>query len=157
MSHISSNQPIISGKTPIIKFKTLGNIEKNPCKTGSDACWDIHIVSLISGPTDDNPTIYYGTSLCFEPPQGHHLLVFNRSSLHKFGYTLATGVSVIDEGYRGELVIPLVKLWKEAKPLPLPFKAVQIRLEKSVDGLVAKCQELSESSRGTGSFGSTGY
>jgi len=101
--------------------------------------------------------IEYGTGLSIEIPEGYVGLIFPRSSISKTPHTLANSVGVIDSGYRGE--IKLRMRYQEDKEdmeygfgdkvgqlVIMPFP--QIELEES--------EELSETERATGGFGSTG-
>ena len=68
-------------------------------KTG-DAGMDLTAVSM---QIDVYGNICYGTGLAFEIPEGYVGLVFPRSSNHKKGVILTNCVGVIDSGYRGEV------------------------------------------------------
>ena len=47
--------------------------------------------------------IEYGTGLAFEVPEGYVMLIFPRSSVSKYDLSLANAVGVLDSSYRGEL------------------------------------------------------
>lgn len=50
-----------------------------------------------------NDYIEYGTGLAFEVPEGYVMLIFPRSSVSKYDLSLANSVGVLDSSYRGEL------------------------------------------------------
>lgn len=66
------------------------------------ACIDIAVIRLIK---IENGIAYFGTGWSFEIPSGYFLMLFPRSSMHKYGFTLVNCVGIIDEDYRGEIII----------------------------------------------------
>lgn len=105
-----------------------------------------------------NSTKMVGTGVSVEIPAGYVGLVFPRSGLAgRRGVTLANCVGVIDSGYRGEIHAPLHNLdaWSAEKIeagervcqlVIVPFETVQC----------VEVDELSDTERGGGGFGSTG-
>ena len=102
-----------------------------------------------------------GTGLSFEIPEGHVMRVYSRSGHgFKYGVTLANSVGVIDSDYRGEVKVRLVcnhtnDLYnllsvnvgdRIAQAIIEPIPRVEFEL----------ADELSETERGSGGFGSTG-
>lgn len=100
--------------------------------------------------------VLYGTGLVIEPPFGWYLDVVPRSSIIKSGYLLANNVGVIDRGYRGEILVPLIKIDPEAPDLELPARIVQMVPRPIVHLPLERVEESSGSHRGSGGFGSTG-
>ena len=98
--------------------------------------------------------IEYGTGLSFEVPEGYVLLIFPRSSISKKDLILANSVGVLDSGYRGELLIRFQSMGEEhyeigdrvAQIMILPYPKVEFE----------EVEELNETIRGDGGFGSTG-
>lgn len=97
----------------------------------------------------------YATGLQIEIPEGYVGFVFPRSSIHKTGMRLANSVGVIDSGYRGEILctfkedakLPLYSVGdRVAQLIILPYPNIQL---EEVD-------ELSQTERGEGRYGSTG-
>jgi len=98
------------------------------------------------------------TGLAVAIPPGHAGLVLPRSGLaSREGLTLANAPGLIDPGYRGEVTLAVVNLDRE--------RAVEIRRGDRVAQLVlvgfasaepVAVDELTETSRGAGGFGSTG-
>lgn len=60
-------------------------------------------LTAVSCEYDDNGNICYGTGLAFEIPVGYVGLIFPRSSISKKDLALSNSVGVIDSGYRGEV------------------------------------------------------
>jgi dUTP pyrophosphatase len=98
------------------------------------------------------------TGLAVAIPAGHAGLVLPRSGLaSRQGLTLANSPGLIDEGYRGEIIVAVVNLD--------PDQPVEIRKGDRIAQLVvvpfarveaAEVAELPQSSRGEAGFGSTG-
>jgi dUTP pyrophosphatase len=98
------------------------------------------------------------TGVAVAIPDGHAGLVLPRSGLaSKHGLTLANAPGLIDAGYRGEVMCSMVNLDRD--------EAIEIRAGDRIAQLViiavpavapAWADELPESHRGEGGFGSTG-
>ena len=103
---------------------------------------------------DRHGNVCYGTGLAMEIPTGHVSLLFPRSSISKTNLRLANAVGVVDPGYRGEVILKFDNTGKEqyrvgeriGQMIILPFPKIEFE----------EVEELSETSRGTGGFGSTG-
>jgi len=102
-------------------------------------------------------SVTYGTGLAMEIPEGFVGLVFPRSSIRKYDLSLTNSVGVIDSGYRGEIQatfrkeagIPSKRYEvgdKIAQMIILPYPSIQF----------IETDELSDTERGEGGFGSTG-
>lgn len=111
-------------------------------------------LTAVSKEQIDNEHIKYGFGIAMEIPKGHVGLIFPRSSCYKRRQLLSNAVGVIDSGYRGEISAVMIGTTDEsydvrdriAQMIILPY--LQIEFEE-VD-------ELSDSERGTGGYGSTG-
>ena len=98
--------------------------------------------------------IEYGTGLSFEVPEGYMMLIFPRGSLSNKDLIMANHVGVLDAGYRGELKMRFKKTGDDVYELGdkigqiivVPFPKIEF---EEVD-------ELTETKRGEGGFGSTG-
>jgi dUTP pyrophosphatase len=132
-----------------------------------DAGMDVIATSIIS----DTPTqITYGLGIALEIPYGFVGLVFPRSSIRKTGLQLSNSVGVIDSGYRGELQATFNKLFGgEAMYDEMKVKEIQPNDFYKVGDRIAQimiiphppiefeeANELSDTERGAGGFGSTG-
>lgn len=98
----------------------------------------------------------YGTGLVVDPPSGWYLDVVPRSSIIKRGYILANNVGIIDRSYRGEILVPLIKIDPGAPELELPARVAQLIPRPIVHFPVREEDRLSSTDRGAGGFGSTG-
>jgi dUTP diphosphatase len=91
-------------------------------------------------------------------PDGHAGLVLPRSGLaSKKGLTLANAPGLIDAGYRGEVVCAVVNLdIHEPVEISAGDRIAQLVIVAVPDVWPAFVEELPESHRGAGGFGSTG-
>jgi dUTP pyrophosphatase len=100
-------------------------------------------------------TTLYDTGISVKPPPGYYTEIVPRSSISKTGYILANGVGIIDEDYRGNLLVALTKIDDKKEDLKLPFVACQLLLKKAEYCNLEEVQNLDETERGAGGFGST--
>lgn len=127
-------------------------------ENNEDVGLDVTLIGRVDNRAEDEAyhVNYFSTGIALKPPHGYYFEMFARSSLHKHGYMLATGTSIIDPGYRGELIVPLYK-YQESEDLELPFRAVQLILKPIVYAHMQSVKSLDSSTRGDNGFGSTGY
>lgn len=91
------------------------------------------------------------------PSEDHVALVFARSGLGiKKGVCLSNGVGVIDSDYRGEIAVGLVNLSAEDYTVMPGDRIAQLMVVPVVQPSVTLVDELDETDRGAGGFGSTG-
>jgi dUTP pyrophosphatase len=139
---------------PALGFSRLDERAVPPQKTHvSDSGYDLTLIRVHSRV---GLVTLYGTGIVLEPPAGFYLDVVARSSLVKTGHFVANAVGVIDQGYRGEVLVPLVKFDPGAPDLVLPVRAVQAVPRPVVHFTVERREASSPSRRGAGGFGSTG-
>ena len=97
------------------------------------------------------------TGLFIELPIGFEAQVRPRSGLAaKKGITVLNAPGTIDADYRGEIGVILVNLSKEAFTIENGERIAQLVIAKHERAEWIEVQELSETSRGEGGFGSTG-
>lgn len=97
------------------------------------------------------------TGLFMEIPVGYEVQVRPRSGLAaKHGITVLNSPGTIDADYRGELKVILVNLSNEAFSIEPGERIAQIVLARHEVIEWEQTDELSESERGAGGFGSTG-
>lgn len=134
--------------------KLLPNIEIPKYAKNGDAGLDLIATNI----SITELYVEYGTSLSIEIPEGYVGLLFPRSSISKYHLSMANAVGVIDSGYRGEIMArfkrtsntayeTLYKVGDKVVQLViLPYPKIELEL----------VNELNETERGTGGFGSTG-
>lgn len=83
--------------------------------------------------------------------------VFSRSGLGtKEGLTVSQGVGVIDPDYRGEIKVSLLNTSGETRRIKRGQRIAQLVFMPVFQGVIQPVDELGETDRGAGGFGSTG-
>ena len=137
-----------------IKIKKLHPDAKMPFRANpTDAGADLVATSL---DLKEDGRIVYGLGLAFEIPKGYVGLLVPRSSCSKMGIQMPNSIGVIDSDYRGEVKA----VFKESKPDPLIYdlgdRVAQLLIVPIELATFTEVEELSETERGCGGFGSTG-
>ncbi len=102
-------------------------------------------------------TAFIGTGLAVEIPQGLVGLVYARSGLAcKKGLAPANKVGVIDSDYRGEIKVALYNHGKEPQTVARGERIAQLVIAPFVFAEYEETDDLSDTARGEGGFGSTG-
>ena len=102
-------------------------------------------------------TVMVGTGVAAEIPEGHVGLCFPRSGLaSKRGINLANCVGVIDSGYRGEIKAPLHNISNHPEHIAEGERVFQLVIVPFVTCECVEVDELSDTERGDGGFGSSG-
>ena len=115
------------------------------------ACMD-EAVTLAPGQRQLIPT-----GLAIAVPEGYAALIYARSGLAvKSGITLSNCVGVIDSDYRGELCVGLINLSDTAFTVNPGDRIAQLVLTPVMQAELLFTDELDETARGAGGFGSTG-
>lgn len=97
------------------------------------------------------------TGIAVAIPAGHVGLLIARSSLaSKKSMTLANGVGVIDADYRGEIKVPIVTTDGCHNLIQAGTRIAQLIIMPIALPTVEVVDELPDSDRGVGGFGSTG-
>lgn len=134
------------------KYKLLHESAQPPQRARhSESGYDLSLVRIHE--TIGNVTLY-GTGVSVQPPGGFYFDLIARSSIIKCGYMLANGIGVIDQGYTGEIFVPLVKINDDAPDLELPNKLVQL-IPRRWHGLTPVEAQPDDTARGSNGFGST--
>ena len=98
------------------------------------------------------------TGVAVAIPEGHVGILAARSSLAtKKAMTLANGVGVIDSDYRGEIKVPIIPLDGCHNLIQAGQKIAQLIILPIALPTVEVVADLDETTRNTGSFGSTGH
>lgn len=166
-----------------IKIKKLDERAVIPqyAKPG-DAGMDVYAIGM----DVTNDYIEYDTGLSFEVPEGYVMLIFPRSSNSKMDLLLANSVGVLDSGYRGPLKLRYKRnyriennpdedtnfentttsivnyncaknyQWNACKWYNVGDRVGQIMILPYPQINFIEVNELSDTERGSGGFGSTG-
>ena len=165
-----------------VKIKLLDDRAQIPSRAhNTDTGYDLKMIDVDKIEGD---TIFFKTGISLEPPSGYYFEIYPRSSISKLPLSLANSVGIIDNAYRGELLVPvrvhhtnvgfktkresypngIVEIW-ESRPQsmlalarlilmkkPTMFQLV-LRRKLNCDFLLQ--EDLKETERGDGGFGST--
>ena len=102
-------------------------------------------------------TFWVPTGIALEVPKGCAGLIYARSSLGaKRGLAPANKVGVIDSDYRGEISVVLHNHSKTAQTVQPGERIAQLVITPVLTPVYEETDELSDTSRGSGGFGSTG-
>lgn len=97
------------------------------------------------------------TGVYLEIPSSYEVQIRARSGLSiKHGIGLVNGIGTIDSDYRGEIKVPLINFSKEDFTIENGMRIAQMVLSKYEKINFEEVDELSDSERQDGGFGSTG-
>ena len=128
---------------------TYGSLEA----AGADlyACLDESIF------VEPGASVFVPTGLAMEIPKGYAGLIYARSGLAcKRGLAPANKVGVVDADYRGEIMVALHNHSNVDVVVSHGERIAQLVIAPFVTANFIECEELSETVRGEGGFGSTG-
>ncbi len=144
---IKALSPKIGGTIPAPHFATPGSAAMDLC-----ACLESD-VTLKAGARQVLPT---GVAIAL-PSADYVALICARSGLaSKHGITMANGVGVIDSDYRGELRVALFNESDTDYTIHDGDRIAQLMVLPVVQPTLEFVEELDETERGVGGFGSTG-
>ncbi len=102
-------------------------------------------------------TVMVHTGLAMEIPEGYTGLIFARSGLaSKRNLAPANKVGVVDSDYRGEFMVALHNHGNEPAVIEPEERIAQLVITPYIAANFALVDELDETERGAGGFGSTG-
>ena len=97
------------------------------------------------------------TGISLELPKGYEVQVRARSGLStKHGISIVSGVGTIDSDYRGEIGVPLINWGTEPFTVNDGDRIAQLVVARCEKVEFVVVDELTETERGIGGFGSTG-
>lgn len=137
-----------------VKIKKLHKDAVIP-KYGKPGDAGVDLTAISEEWNDDNSIVTYGTGLSVEIPEGHVGLLFPRSSVYKTTLSLANCVGVIDSGYRGEIMFKFRYL-EEGMVYDVGDRVGQLIIMPYPQVEFEEVEDLTDSERGEGGFGSTG-
>ena len=144
----------------IVKVKRLNDKAVIPFKKhDSDFCYDVVATSC----EEIAPNVYkYGTGLAFQIDR-NGVLGYNvsidfrpRSSVWQTGMVLANCTGTIDEDYRGEVSAIFYHIFPDMPIYKVGDRIGQIKIGTTLPICFEEVEELGNTQRGDGGFGSTG-
>ena len=141
-----------------IRVKILREGAKLPTYgTASAAGADLYAWLEQSVIVEPGKTAFIPTGIALEVPEGCAGLIYARSGLScKQGLAPANKVGVVDSDYRGEITVALHNHGGEARTVHHGDRIAQFIITPVLQPAYQAAEELSDSLRGTGGFGSTG-
>ena len=141
-----------------IRIKKLDERAVTPTY-GSEYSAGADLYALIDGAVEILPheTVFIHTGISVEIPEGYCGLVFARSSMGaKRGLAPANKVGVIDADYRGEIMVTLHNHSEKLATVEQGERIAQLAIVPFLKAEFEESNELSDTVRGAGGFGSTG-
>ena len=126
---------------------------------GSDYSAGADLYACLSEPVSIGPFEAYlvHTGIAMEIPEGFTGLIYARSGLAtKKGLAPSNKVGVIDSDYRGEIMVSLFNHSKETRIIENGERIAQLVITPYVKAEWNEVENLNETVRGAGGFGSTG-
>ena len=144
---VKALSPKIGDSIPAPRFATVGSAAMDLC-----ACIDADVTIAAGGRT------IIPTGIAIALPSAEYVaLICARSGLaSKFGITMANGVGLIDSDYRGELKVALHNSSDVDYTIHDGDRIAQLMVLPVVQPALQFVEELDETARGEGGFGSTG-
>ncbi len=148
----------------LVKIKKLDSNAKLPTKgTTGSTCFDVYALEdswIGRGVTKVR------TGLAFEIPQGYEMEIRPRSGLSsKESLIIVNSPGTLDSDFRGELVILMTSLKHSPVENTFPVheyeikagdRVAQFKINEVLPVEFKEVEELSQTERGTGGYGSTG-
>jgi len=146
----------MTGQIPELKVKKLAADALLPCYAHpGDAGLDLFANEPVDVAPGESRLVH--TGIAIELPHGTEAQVRPRSGLAlKNQVTVLNSPGTIDAGYRGEVCVILVNHGKQVFRVDKHMKIAQMVIQPVLAVEVAETDVLSDTSRGTGGFGSTG-
>ena len=126
---------------------------------GSEFSAGADLYALLDSAVEIKPheTLFIHTGISLEIPEGYCGLVFARSSMGaKRGLAPANKVGVIDADYRGEIMVALHNHSEKITTVEPGERVAQLAIVPFLKADFEESDELSDTTRGVGGFGSTG-
>ena len=147
---------MVIAKPITVKFKALRPDVCVPTKATDDAaCYDLVLPDDIVLPPQQVTKV--GLGFAMELPKGYHAKLFLRSSTGKnTRLRLGNGTGIIDADYRGEVCALIDNISGFFARAFKGDRLVQMMIDKNIAVSFVPTEELEETKRGAGGFGSTG-
>jgi dUTP pyrophosphatase len=140
----------------VLKIKKLNKDAVIPAyQTKEAAGFDLHSIEDVVIKPGERKLI--GTGLAFEIEFGYEVQIRPRSGLaYKHGITVLNTPGTIDSDYRGEIKVLLINHGNEEFEIKKNERIAQAVIAPVIQAEIVEVEELSDTERGSGGFGSTG-
>lgn len=116
----------------------------------------VDLVALDYNYNINNKYHEYGTGLAIELPEGYEAQIRPRSSISKTSLMLINSPGTIDSDYRGELIVRFKVIDDRDIIYDTGDRIAQLVIQQVPKVVFEEVEELSNTKRGSGGFGSTG-
>jgi len=142
----------------LIKYTKLNEYAQEPTRGSAAAAgYDLYAAISDSVTIPAHPTVKIRTGLAFALPDNTFAAIFARSGLAtKQGLRPANCVGVIDSDYRGEVIVALHNDTDSYQGVAAHDRIAQLVVMPFIPVIFEEVDELSDTDRGDGGFGSTG-
>lgn len=149
---------MISDEPIELKIKRLNDLAVIPTHGSERAAgWDLYAAIEEDIWISPHTSVKIGTGFAVEIPEGYFSYLVPRSGIStNQGLRLANCVGTIDEDFRGELMVPLHNDTDFPQMVQAGSRIAQFIVEKHIPAVWKEVDELSETKRGVGGFGSSG-
>ena len=152
---------VLSGldKVPVKVWREDETVKLPTYGKEGDACMDVYVHKI---EYKDDGRVVYHTGLHFALPEGYEMEIRPRSSNTKTCAVMQNAPGTLDQGYRGELMIvhrDMVDTTSAKSEYGIGDRVAQVlvrRREQIIWDEVKTQEELGNTERGAGGFGSTG-
>jgi len=140
----------------VLKIKKLNEEAIIPAYQSEEAAgFDLHSIEDYVLKVGERKLI--NTGLAFETEPGYEVQIRPRSGLaFKYGITVLNSPGTIDSDYRGEIKVLLINLGSEDFEIKKGERIAQAVVAPAIQAEIVEVDELNDTKRGKGGFGSTG-
>lgn len=152
---LSGGLQLIKKEALTVKFKKLSENAVAPKIMREGDCGaDLTATSMVEKPE----YIEYGTSLAVVIPEGFVGVIAPRSSLSNYDLILANHLGIIDQNFRGEITFrfKVIDTHWNSRTYKVGDRIGQLLIIPLPQVSFEEVEELSETNRGTGAYGSSG-
>ena len=141
-----------------IRVKKLHSAAKLPTYGSAEAAGaDLYACLEATVTVNPGESAWIPTGIAMEVPKGCAGLIYARSGLAcKRGLAPANKVGVVDSDYRGQVVVVLHNHSAQPQTVENGERIAQMVITPVITPPYAEVEDLSDSERGSGGFGSTG-
>ena len=139
-----------------VNLKKLDERAVIPTRGSAEAAGvDLYALDTVTVPAGETVIVHTGIAIAI--PSGYAGLIYARSGMAtKRALAPANKVGVIDADYRGEIMVALHNHGKKEEKVDSGERVAQLVVTPFLPVEFTECENLYETVRGTGGFGSTG-
>ena len=140
----------------LIRYKKLNTDATEPTR-GSEYAAGLDLYSAEDTYVAEGCVVKVHTGIAVEIPPGYFGAIYARSGLAtKQGLRPANAVGVVDADYRGEIIVALYNDSNIIREIHEGDRIAQLVIQPCMQVVLQEVEELTETPRGAGGFGSTG-